>query len=83
MRPRVQPPTGQTDMFRARLDQMINLEHELVRLGRLIDWRFIESRCGEAYSDAPGQPTRLMAGLAMLKASQCQRRLEPDAGSAL
>ena len=73
MRPRVQPPTGQTDMFRARLDQMINLEHELVRLGRLIDWRFIESRCGEAYSDAPGQPplpTRLMAGLAILKASQ-------------
>lgn len=73
MRPRVQPPTGQTDMFRVRLDQMINLEHELVRLGRLIDWRFIESRCGEAYSDAPGQPplpTRLMAGLAILKASQ-------------
>ena len=54
MRPRVQPPTGQTDMFRVRLDQMINLEHELVRLGRLIDWRLIESRCGEAYSDAPG-----------------------------
>ena len=73
MRPRVQPQTGQTDMFRARLDQIINLDHELVRLGRLINWRFIESRCGEAYSDAPGQPplpTRLMAGLAILKASQ-------------
>lgn len=73
MRPRQQPQTGQTDLFRARLDQIINLDHELVRLGRLIDWRFIEGRCGEAYCDAPGQPplpTRLMAGLAILKASQ-------------
>ena len=70
MRPRERRETGQTDMFRARLDQILNLEHELVRLGRLIDWSFIEARCGQAYSDAPGQPplpTRLMAGLAILK----------------
>jgi transposase, IS5 family len=73
MRPRQPAQPGQTDLFRARLDQIINLDHELVRLGRLIDWRFIESRCGEAYSDVAGQPplpTRLMAGLAILKASQ-------------
>ena len=70
MRPREQRQTGQSDLFRARLDQIINLDHELVRLGRLIDWSFIEARCGEAYSDVPGQPplpTRLMAGLAILK----------------
>jgi transposase, IS5 family len=57
-------------MFQARLDQILNLEHELVRLARLIDWRFIEERCGAAYSDVPGHPplpTRLMAGLAILK----------------
>ena len=70
MRPPRQPTTGQTDMFQARLDQILNLDHELVRLARLIDWRFIEERCGAAYSDAPGHPplpTRLMAGLAILK----------------
>jgi IS5 family transposase len=57
-------------MFQARLDQILNLDHELVRLARLIDWHFIEERCGAAYSDAPGHPplpTRLMAGLAILK----------------
>jgi transposase, IS5 family len=70
MRPRPTRQTGQSDLFRARLDQIINLDHELPRLARLIDWRFIEGRCGEAYSDAVGQPplpTRLMAGLAILK----------------
>jgi len=70
MRPPKQPETGQTDMFRARLDQILNLDHELARLARLIDWRFIEERCGAAYSDVVGHPplaTRLMAGLAILK----------------
>jgi len=70
MRPRPTHQTGQSDMFRARLDQIINLDHELPRLARLIDWGFIEGRCGEAYSDAVGHPplaTRLMAGLAILK----------------
>ena len=70
MRPREKRDTGQTDIFRARLDQIINLEHELARLARTIDWGFLESRCGAAYTDAPGQPplpTRLMAGLAILK----------------
>ncbi len=42
MRPPKQPETGQMIMLRARLDQILNLDHELVRLGRLIDWRFIE-----------------------------------------
>ena len=70
MRPPKHTETGQTDMFQARLDQFLNLDHELVKLARLIDWRFIEDQCGTAYSDAPGHPplpTRLMAGLAILK----------------
>ena len=33
MRPGKQEWTGAQDMFRARLDQIINLKHELVRLG--------------------------------------------------
>lgn len=70
MRPKERRETGQTDMFRARLDQIINLEHELARLGRTIDWSFLETSFGAVYTDAPGQPplpTRLMAGLAILK----------------
>src|SRR5690349_12992986 len=70
MRPRERRETGQTDLFKARLDQIINLEHELARLGRAIDWRFLETSLGAVYTDDPGQPplpTRLMAGLAILK----------------
>jgi IS5 family transposase len=70
MRPRERRETGQTDIFRSRLDQIINLEHELARLARTIDWSFLERSFGAAYDDRPGQPplpTRLMAGLAILK----------------
>jgi IS5 family transposase len=70
MKPRERRATGEQDLFRARLDQIVNMEHELVKLARTISWSFIESSCGEAYSDGPGMPplpTRLMAGLAILK----------------
>ena len=69
MRPREQSK-GQDDLFRSRLDQIIDMRHELVRLGGLIDWPLLGARLGEVYTDAPGQsplPTRLMAGLAILK----------------
>ena len=54
----------------ARLDQIVDMEHPLARLGRAIDWRFLEARFGAVSSDKAGQPplpTRLMAGLAILK----------------
>jgi IS5 family transposase len=41
-----------------------------VKLARAIDWRFLEERFGAVYTDGPGSPplpTRLMAGLAILK----------------
>jgi IS5 family transposase len=69
MRPREQSK-GQDDLFRSRLDQIIDMRHELVRLGGLIDWQLLGAKLGEVYTDAPGQPplpTRLMAGLAILK----------------
>jgi IS5 family transposase len=69
MRPREQS-RGQDDLFRSRLDQIINMRHELVRLGGLIDWKLIGAKLGEVYTDSPGQPplpTRLMAGVAILK----------------
>lgn len=62
--------TGEQDLFRSRLDQMIDMTHELVRLAQKINWRFLEERFGEVYKDGgglPPLPTRLMAGLAILK----------------
>ena len=69
-RPRERRDKGEQDLFRSRLDQIINMKHELVRLADAIDWPHLESRFGEVYSDGPGMPplpTRLMAGLAILK----------------
>jgi transposase, IS5 family len=70
MRPKERRETGQRDLFRARLDQIIDLNHALVKLARAIDWGFLETHFGTKYTDKPGQPplpTRLMAGLAILK----------------
>ena len=44
--------------------------HPLVRLARTIDWGFLEATFGAVYEDGAGRPplpTRLMAGLAILK----------------
>ena len=70
MRPRERRETGEQDLFRSRLDQIIDLTHALVKLSRAIDWHFLEAQFGSVYSDGPGSPplpTRLMAGLALLK----------------
>lgn len=70
MRPRERNERGEQDLFRSRLDQIIDMKHPLVALGRTVDWSFLEERFGEVYTDDPGRPplpTRLMAGLAILK----------------
>src|ERR1700709_2017705 len=70
MRPRERRETGEQDLFRSRLDQIIDMDHSLAKLARTGDWRFLEGRFGEVYTDDPGHPplpTRLMAGLAILK----------------
>ena len=42
----MQPPerreTGEQDLFRSRLDQIIGLKHPLAALGRTVDWGFLE-----------------------------------------
>ena len=43
MRPKKHETTGSGDLFRARLDQIINMRHELVQLAGKIDWEFIDS----------------------------------------
>jgi hypothetical protein len=40
MRPRERREGGEQDLFRSRLDQIIDMEHALVKLARAIDWRF-------------------------------------------
>ncbi len=70
MRPRDRRETNEQDLFRSRLDQIIDLNHAQVKLAPVIDWRFLEDRFGSVYTDGPGSPplpTRLMAGLTILK----------------
>src|SRR5215469_14687510 len=68
MRPRERRESSEQDLFRSRLDQIIDMKHALVKLARTIDWGFLEQTFGAVYTDKPGQPplpTRLMAGLAI------------------
>ena len=70
MRPREPRESGQNDLFKARLDQIVDRNRPLMKLARAIDWDFLAKSFGAVYSDGPGQPplpTRLMAGLAILK----------------
>ena len=70
MRPKERRDSGQSDFFQARLDQIVDMGHPLAKLAATIDWRFLEERFGAVYSDKPGHPplpTRLMAGLSILK----------------
>jgi IS5 family transposase len=70
MRPKERRDTGQSDLLRSRLEAIIDMNHPLVKLARTVDWGFLEERFGSVYTDRPGHPplpTRLMAGLAILK----------------
>ena len=69
MRPKKHKTTGSNDLFRARLDQIINLKHELVRLAGKIDWDWIDGEIAPLYSEngRPGIETRFMIGLLLLK----------------
>ena len=70
MKPREIRQNDEQDLFRSRLDQIIDMNHQLVKLAARVNWARLETVCGEAYRDGPGMPplpTRLMAGLAILK----------------
>jgi IS5 family transposase len=70
MRPKEPRDSGQHDLLRSRLDQIIDTGHPLAKLARTIDWDFLSRQLGAVYTDQPGRPplpTRLMAGLAILK----------------
>jgi transposase, IS5 family len=67
-RPKAQD-SGTQELFRAKLKTIINLSHELVRLGELIDWERLEAHFAPYYREAgrPGLPIRLVVGLHLLK----------------
>ncbi len=69
MRPNKPKTTGEGDLFRARLDQIINMKHELVQLAARIDWDWIDREVAPLYSEngRPGIATRFVIGLLLLK----------------
>lgn len=69
MKPKpVQPETAQ--LFRPRLDELINMAHPLVRLAGLIDWVELERSFSVSFTSGRGRPAlpaRLIAGLLYLQ----------------
>src|SRR5215469_6471622 len=60
----------QKDLLRPALEEIIDLGHPLVRLAHEIDWGFLDRRFASVCAPGPGQPglpTRLVAGLFILK----------------
>ena len=63
MRPRKVPEAPQRELFRAELEQMIDMRHPLAALGGRIDWASFEEILSSTYHPtlrAPGISTRLM-----------------------
>lgn len=69
MRPKQQQEARHDDLFRARLDQIINMKHELVALADKLDWGFIDEQLADCFSDQgrPAEPVRFMIGMFLLK----------------
>ncbi len=69
MRPQKPKTSREGDLFRARLEQIINMKHELVQLAGKIDWDWIDREIAPLYSDKgrPGIATRFVIGLLLLK----------------
>ena len=80
MRPNKPRTTGEGDLFRARLDQIINMKHELVQLVARIDWDWIDREVAPLYSDngRPGIATRFVIGLLLLKHIYCESAWNKD-----
>ena len=72
MKPQKSPQSEPTtlQLFQARLDNQINLDHPLCQLAHNIQWQRFEEAYAPLYCEdngAPGLPTRLMVGLEYLK----------------
>jgi len=69
MRPKQQQRARHDDLFRARLDQIINMKHALVVLADRIDWAWLDEQLADCFSDQgrPAEPVRFMIGMFLLK----------------
>jgi len=68
MHPKARPP--QSELFGARLSELLNPEHPLYVLAGRIDWSQFDAAIDACYADELGRPgvnTRLMVGLLYLK----------------
>ena len=64
------PAPDQDDLLRARLVEMIDMRHELVKLEALIDWDIFEREwlgLFPSHTGRPATPPRLVAGLCYLQ----------------
>src|SRR5215469_15920228 len=61
--------SGKVDLFRERLEAIIDPHHALVRLAGLVPWSRFDEAFGRFYRPIgrPAKPTRLMVGLHYLK----------------
>lgn len=70
MKPLVNTPDPQGDLFRIELDRIVDSSHPLVRLGKEVDWARLVEVFGETYCEDNGRPassTRLLVALQYLK----------------
>ena len=69
MRPRKLEKSGSDDLFRSRLDQIINMKHPLVTLADRIDWAWLDEQLTDCFCDdgRPAEPVRFMIGMFLLK----------------
>jgi len=69
MKPKKPRQQDQGDLFRSRLDQILDRQHPLFVLAGQIDWSVFDRKFGQLYADRgrPALPTRLMVGLHYLK----------------
>jgi IS5 family transposase len=61
---------SQEELFKSRLDQILDPKYPLFRLADAIDWEYFEKEFGGYYSEkmgCPGKPIRLLVGLHYLK----------------
>ena len=68
MRPKKQPETP--DLFRSRLDQILDSKHPLFKLSNQIDWSFFKKEFSSTYHETmgrPGKSIRLMVALHYIK----------------
>ena len=69
MRP-ASPASPTDDLFRSSLEAMLDPRHALLKLGEQIDWARFDTAFGAHFHERKGRaglPTRLMAGLHLLK----------------